>query len=127
MDQSQMADIMEIEQMLARYSVGMSADDIESVMEVFSTDGWYSAFGDRYAIADFPRLVASAPKGLFMTGTAAIQLNGDTAEGSPNPVLHRPNEPQHAPRGLQGHLSPHRKWLAAGHPGSHVPAAQRHP
>lgn len=82
MNQAQMADIMEIEQMLARYSVGMSADDIEAVMEVFTPDGWYSAFGDKYSVEDFPRLVAAAPKGLFMTGTPAIQLDGDTAEGT---------------------------------------------
>ncbi|MGZ4705053.1 MAG: nuclear transport factor 2 family protein, partial [Acidimicrobiales bacterium] len=58
-------DIVEIEQLLARYAVGMTKDDIESVMEVFTPDGSYSAFGDTYGIADFPTLVAAAPKGLF--------------------------------------------------------------
>ena len=51
------ADIIEIEQLLARYAVGMTKDDVESVMQVFTTDGTYRAFGDTYALADFPTLV----------------------------------------------------------------------
>lgn len=82
MDQQQMSDIIEIEQLLARYAVAMTKDDVEAVVEVFTPDGWYSAFGDRYALADFPRLVAAAPKGLFMTGTPAIELDGDTGTGT---------------------------------------------
>jgi hypothetical protein len=81
MDAAQMSDIIEIEQLLAKYAAGMTRDDVESVMEVFTPDGWYSAFGDRYALADFPRLVAAAPKGLFMTGTPALELNGDVGTG----------------------------------------------
>jgi hypothetical protein len=81
-DQRQIADIVEIEQLLARYAVAMSQDDIERVMEVFTDDGWYSAFGDRYPVADFPRLVEAAPKGLFMTGSPLIELDGDTATGT---------------------------------------------
>jgi len=77
-----MADIIEIEQLLARYAAGMTRDDIDAVMDVFTSDGWYSAFGDTYEIADFPRLVAAAPKGLFMTGTPAIELDGDTGTGT---------------------------------------------
>ncbi len=82
MDQSQMSDIIEIEQLLARYAVSMTKDDIDAVIEVFTTDGSYSAFGDRYALADFPRLVAAAPKGLFMTGAPAIELDGDSGSGT---------------------------------------------
>ena len=41
MDQARMADIIEIEQLLARYAVGMTKDDIETVMEVFTPDGTY--------------------------------------------------------------------------------------
>ena len=74
-------DVVEIEQLLARYAVGMTKDDIEAVMEVFTPDGSYSAFGDTYALADFPRLVAAAPKGLFLTGTPSLDLDGDTGRG----------------------------------------------
>jgi hypothetical protein len=82
MDQQQIADILEIEQLLARYAVGMTQDDIESVMAVFTPDGTYRAFGDTYPLADFPTLVAAAPKGLFLVGTPAIDLAGDDASGT---------------------------------------------
>lgn len=82
MDQALMSDIIEIEQLLARYAAGMTKDDVEAVMEVFTPDGWYSAFGDRYQLVDFPRLVAAAPKGLFMTGTPAVELHGDEGTGT---------------------------------------------
>jgi SnoaL-like domain len=81
MDQSTISDITEIEQLLARYAVGMTQDDVEAVMEVFTPDGAYSAFGDTYTLKDFPRLVAAAPKGLFLTGTPAVELDGDTGTG----------------------------------------------
>ena len=81
MDQSLLADIVEIEQLLARYAVGMTKDDIEAVIDVFTPDGSYSAFGATYTLADFPALVQAAPKGLFLTGTPAIELDGDTGTG----------------------------------------------
>ena len=76
-----MADIIEIEQLLARYAVAMTKDDIDSVIEVFTPDGTYSAFGDTYTLGDFPTLVAAAPKGLFLTGTPALELDGDEGTG----------------------------------------------
>ena len=81
LDQARIADVIEIGQLLARYAVGMTKDDIDAVVEVFTSDGTYSAFGDTYALADFPRLVAAAPKGLFMVGPPAIELDGDTGTG----------------------------------------------
>ncbi|HEX3796881.1 MAG TPA: nuclear transport factor 2 family protein [Acidimicrobiales bacterium] len=81
MEQSEMADIIEIEQLLARYAVAMTRDDVEAVVEVFTPDGTYSAFGDTYQLADFPTLVAAAPKGLFMTGTPDLDIDGDAGSG----------------------------------------------
>jgi hypothetical protein len=81
MDQSQLADITEVEQLLARYAIGMTRDDIDAVIDVFTPDGTYSAFGDTYALADFPALVRAAPKGLFLTGTPALDLDGDAGNG----------------------------------------------
>ena len=81
MDPALQADLIELEQLLARYAVGMTKDDVDAVIEVFTPDGTYSAFGDTYALADFPTLVAAAPKGLFMVGPAAIELDGDTGTG----------------------------------------------
>ena len=50
-------------------------------MEVFTPDGTYSAFGDTYALADFPTLVAAAPKGLFLVGPPVLDLEGDQGTG----------------------------------------------
>jgi hypothetical protein len=76
-------DVIAIEQLLARYAVAMTKNDVDAVIDVFTPDGTYSAFGDTYTLADFPRLVDAAPKGLFMTGTPAITFDsdGDTATG----------------------------------------------
>jgi hypothetical protein len=78
---SDVSDIVEIEQLLARYAVCMTRDDIEALLDVFTSDGAYSAFGASYTVADFPAMIATAPKGLFMTGTPMIELHGDTATG----------------------------------------------
>lgn len=74
-------DVIEIEQLLGRYAVGMTKDDIESVVAVFTSDGTYSAFGQTYGLADFPTLVAAAPKGLFLVGTPVLDLDGDRGTG----------------------------------------------
>ena len=76
-----LADVVEIQQLLARYAVGMTKDDIDSVIDVFTDDGTYSAFGDTYQLDQFPELVAAAPKGLFLVGPAALELDGDTGTG----------------------------------------------
>jgi hypothetical protein len=81
MDADHQADLAELQQLLARYAVGMTKDDVDAVVEVFTADGTYSAFGDTYALADFPTLVAAAPKGLFMVGPPAIELDGDSGTG----------------------------------------------
>ena len=60
---------------------------------VFTPDGTYSAFGDTYRLDRFPELVAAAPKGLFLTGTAVVDIDGDTAHRHPAAVLHRPRHP----------------------------------
>jgi hypothetical protein len=74
-------DVIEIEQLLARYSVGMTKDDVDAVIEVFVPEGTYSAFGETYGLTDFPVLVAAAPKGLFLTGTPSLELDGDAGSG----------------------------------------------
>ena len=75
-------DLLEIQQLLARYAVNMTKGDVEGVVGVFTADGTYSAFGDAFPLDQFPELVAAAPKGLFMTGTPLIELSGDTATGT---------------------------------------------
>ena len=75
-------DIIELEQLCAKYSVAMTKLDVETVTgEVFTNDGTYSAFGTAYGLNDFPALVEAAPKGLFLTGTPLLDVRGDTATG----------------------------------------------
>ncbi len=81
MNQSRVSDILELDQLLARYATGMTMDDIDTVIGVFTADGTYSAFGATYGLADFPALVAAAPKGLFLTGPPVLDLDGDTGSG----------------------------------------------
>jgi hypothetical protein len=75
-------DLVEINQLLARYAVNMTKGDVAGVVSVFTPDGTYSAFGDAFTLDQFPELVAAAPQGLFMTGTSLIALDGDTATGT---------------------------------------------
>lgn len=75
-------DLMEIHQLLARYAVTITQGDIDGVIGVFTPDGTYSAFGEIYRLDEFPALVEAAPKGLFLTGTALVELTGDTATGT---------------------------------------------
>ena len=37
--------------------------------------------GRSYALGDFPALVRAAPKGLFLTGTPVLELDGDAGTG----------------------------------------------
>ena len=75
-------DLVEIEQLLARYAVTITQGDIDGLVAVFTPDGSYSAFGETYPLHRFPVLVAAAPKGLFLTGTALVDLDGDVATGT---------------------------------------------
>lgn len=86
-DQARLADIIELQQVLARYAVGMTQDDVEAVMDVFTPDGSYRAFGETYPLNDFPALVAAAPKGLFLTGTPVLDLDGDAGTGTGQQTL----------------------------------------
>ena len=87
MDPAQLADIIELQQVLARYAVGMTQDDIDAVVDVFTPDGTYSAFGATYTVEDFPALVAAAPKGLFLTGTPVLDLDRERGEGTGHQTL----------------------------------------
>jgi hypothetical protein len=75
-------DLLEIQQLLAKYAVTITKGDIEGVLSVFTPDGTYSAFGDTYTLDQFPDLVAAAPKGLFLTGIPLLDIDGDVATGT---------------------------------------------
>src|SRR3546814_2869594 len=76
----------------------MTKDDVDAVMDVFTPDGTYSAFGDTYSLADFPTLVAAAPKGLFMVGTPALELDGAAGTGTGEQPLCFVDQTDHAMR-----------------------------
>ncbi len=78
-------DLVEIQQLLAKYAVTITQGDIDGLVSVFTPDGTYSAFGDTYTLNRFPVLVDAAPKGLFMTGTALVEFDAgsnDAASGT---------------------------------------------
>ncbi|WP_371657599.1 nuclear transport factor 2 family protein [Streptomyces sp. NBC_00280] len=75
-------DLMEIQQLLARYAVYITQGNLDGVLAVFTPDGTYSAFGDTYTLDEFPALVAAAPKGLFLTGTAFVEPGADENSAS---------------------------------------------
>ncbi|TFV56978.1 nuclear transport factor 2 family protein [Mycobacterium sp. PS03-16] len=77
-------DLVEIQQLLAKYAVTITQLDIDGLISVFTPDGTYSAFGETYTLNRFPVLVDAAPKGLFLTGTALVDLveGADTASGT---------------------------------------------
>jgi len=81
MDEQHISDIVELQQLLAKYAVGMTRDDIDTVVEVFTPDGTYSAFGSIYGLHDFPSLAGAAPKGLYLVGAPLIELDGDVGTG----------------------------------------------
>ncbi|MEV3905922.1 MULTISPECIES: nuclear transport factor 2 family protein [unclassified Mycobacterium] len=83
-DDKRISDLVEIQQVLAKYAVTITQGDIDGLVSVFTPDGTYSAFGETYTLDRFPVLVDAAPKGLFMTGTALVDLvdGADTASGT---------------------------------------------
>jgi hypothetical protein len=81
-DSSRTDDLVEISQLLARYAVTITRMDIEGLLAVFTPDGTYSAFGDTYPLSEFPALVAAAPKGLFLTGTPAVDFGASGVDAT---------------------------------------------
>jgi hypothetical protein len=77
-------DVIEIQQLLAKYAVSITKGDIDALLEVFTPDGTYSAFGEAYRLDEFPALVESAPKGLFMVSTPLLDIQGDEGTGVQN-------------------------------------------
>jgi hypothetical protein len=80
-------DVTEIQQLLATYALAMTQQDVERVVnDVFAAGGTYTAFGTMYGLRDFPALARAAPKGLYLVGPPALDLDGDTGRGQ-QPLL----------------------------------------
>jgi len=83
MDEREMADLLEIEQLAARYMMYSARKEqaAERWLEVFTPDGVYHAFGTPYGLADFPMLLKSAPPGQYVGNVPVVEFHGDTASG----------------------------------------------
>ena len=81
MDPSTAADIAEIQQLLAHYAVNMTKDDVDAAIEVFAPDATFSSFGHTRGLEDFVLSTRNGRKGMFLTGPAAVTVDGDEARG----------------------------------------------
>ncbi len=125
-DHDLMSDIIEIEQLLARYAVGMT-DDVEAVVEVFHHRRHLQRLRRHVRAEGLPharRRRAEGPVPHRHAGARPRRRRGDRPAA---PVLRRPDEPCDAHRLLHRHLPPHGRWLAAAHAVDDLPAAQRCP
>jgi hypothetical protein len=81
MDQQEMADLIEIQQLAARYMAFSARKEEGRWEEVFTPDGEYNAFGTPYGLTDFPMLLKSAPPGQYIGNPPIVEFDGDTATG----------------------------------------------
>jgi hypothetical protein len=81
MDQQEMADLLEIQQLAARYMALSARKAQDGWSQVFTPDGVYNAFGTLYGLEDFPMLLNSAPPGQYIGNVPVVEFNGDTANG----------------------------------------------
>jgi hypothetical protein len=71
------ADLVEIEQLCARYMLLTSQFVDGRWLEVFTPDGAYNAFGTEYTLERFPALLAAAPRGQFIGNMPVVEFDGD--------------------------------------------------
>jgi hypothetical protein len=81
MNQQEMADLLEIQQLAARYMAFAARKEQDRWLEVFTADGEYNAFGTPYTLDAFPGLLNSAPPGQYIGNVPVVEFDGDTATG----------------------------------------------
>jgi hypothetical protein len=81
MNQQEMADLLEIQQLAARYMAFAARKEQDRWLEVFTADGEYNAFGTPYTLDAFPALLNSAPPGQYIGNVPLVEFDGDTATG----------------------------------------------
>jgi hypothetical protein len=81
MDSTHLQDTVEIQQLLARWGLAATVDDNDTIVETFTPDGTYSAFGSTYTVEDFLKLKQAAPRGLYVLGAPVLTLTGDAGTG----------------------------------------------
>src|ERR1700691_1428589 len=119
-------DLVEIQQLLARYAVTITQEDIDGLGAVFTPDGTYSAFGETYSLDPVPGVVDCVPHRPGHDRYPGDRSGRRHRDRNPTAVLHRPWHPRHADRLLQGRLCADRRRVAAENPRHDVHSAQRH-
>lgn len=80
-DTQRIADLVEIEQLCARYMAFASQFVPDKWLEVFTPDVEYSAFGTKYPLERMTDLLAAAPRGQFIGNMPVVEFDGDRATG----------------------------------------------
>jgi hypothetical protein len=80
-DPKRIADLVEIEQLCARYLAYASQFVPDEWLKVFTPDAEYSAFGTKYGVDRMTQLLAAAPRGQFIANMPVVELDGDRATG----------------------------------------------
>jgi hypothetical protein len=80
-DPQRIADLVEIEQLCARYLAYASQFIPDQWLKVFTPDAQYSAFGSVYDVERMPALLAAAPRGQFIGSMPVVDFDGDRATG----------------------------------------------
>jgi hypothetical protein len=75
------ADLVELQQLCARYMYLCSQFVEDRWQEVFTPDGVYNAFGTPYTLERFPALLAAAPRGQFIGNMPVVEFDGERATG----------------------------------------------
>jgi hypothetical protein len=80
-DPQRIADLVEIQQLCARYMAYAAQHLPDQWLDVFTPDAEYSAFGATYTVERMPRLLAAAPRGQYLGNMPVVELDGDRATG----------------------------------------------
>lgn len=75
-------DLVELQQLCARYMLLCSQFVEGRWLEVFTPDAVYTAFGTPYTLDRFPALLAAAPRGQFIGNMPVVEIEGDNATGN---------------------------------------------
>jgi hypothetical protein len=78
-DEPRVADLVELQQLCAKYMLLCSQFIEDRWLEVFTPDAVYTAFGTPYTLERFPALLAAAPRGQFVGNMPVVEFDGDGA------------------------------------------------
>jgi len=70
-------DLVELQQLCARYMLLCSQFVEDRWHEVFTPDAVYNAFGTPYTLERFPALLAAAPRGQFIGNMPVVEFTDD--------------------------------------------------